>query len=151
MTGLWAHALLKSDADADYLEGDVFLLDESGQVLLEASGLRLQRLERDARPENEQEDLDDWLYEVRWEPKELRSPRALIPHDSVRAGSSSATQAGSGRHSRDTWKSMAKPASRSSPVMSTWKRGRGAIGSIPPIPHISGAFSPTLPRLTRCP
>ncbi len=71
-TGLWAHALLKTDAsaDADYLEGDVFLLDESGQVLLEAQGLRLQRLERDARSGNQQEDLDDWLYEVRWEPKE---------------------------------------------------------------------------------
>jgi acyl transferase domain-containing protein/acyl carrier protein len=67
--GLWAHALLKSDADS--LEGDVFLLDETGQVLLEASGLRLQRLERDARRENEQEDLDSWLYEVQWEPKEL--------------------------------------------------------------------------------
>ena len=26
------------------------------------------------RPENEQEDLDDWLYEVRWEPKELEAP-----------------------------------------------------------------------------
>ena len=70
---LWAHALMKTEApaDADYLEGDVFLLDESGQVLLEASGLRLQRIEHDARRENEQEDLDDWLYEVRWEPKEL--------------------------------------------------------------------------------
>jgi acyl transferase domain-containing protein/acyl carrier protein len=70
---LWAHALLRSDAlaDANYLEGDVFLLDESGQVLLEASGLRLQRLERDVRRENDQEDLDSWLYEVRWEPKVL--------------------------------------------------------------------------------
>ena len=78
-TGLWAHALLKTDApaDADYLEGDVFLLDEGGQVLLEAQGLRLQRLERDARRENEQEDLDDWLYEVRWEPKE--QPEAPVP------------------------------------------------------------------------
>jgi len=66
--GLWAHALLKSDADS--LEGDVFLIDQSGQVLLEASGLRLQRLEREAPGENE-EDLDGWLYEVRWEPKEL--------------------------------------------------------------------------------
>ena len=75
-TGLWAHALLKTDApaDADYLEGEVFLLDESGQVLLEAQGLRLQRLERDAGRENEQEHLDDWLYEVRWEPKEIPDP-----------------------------------------------------------------------------
>jgi acyl transferase domain-containing protein/acyl carrier protein len=71
---LWVHALLKSDplADADSLEGDIFLLDESGQVLLEASGLRLQRL--DAGRENEQEDLDGWLYEVRWETKELEAP-----------------------------------------------------------------------------
>jgi acyl transferase domain-containing protein/acyl carrier protein len=71
---LWAHAFLKSDADADSLEGDVFLLDESGQFLLEASGLRLQRLERDAQPEIEQEELDGWLYEVQWEPKEIEVP-----------------------------------------------------------------------------
>ena len=74
--GLWAHALLRSDADADSLEGDVFLLDESGRVLLETSGLRLQRLEREARPQNEQEDLDGWLYEVQWEPKELEAPES---------------------------------------------------------------------------
>ena len=139
-TGLWAHALLKSDApaDADYLEGDVFLLDERGQVLLEASGLRLQRLERDARPENEQEDLDDWLYEVRWEPKELpstRSPRALVPRPACELARLRPTQAGSGRHSRDCWKSMAKPASWSSLVMSTWKRGRGAIRLDPADPE----------------
>jgi acyl transferase domain-containing protein/acyl carrier protein len=81
-TDLWAHALLKTDApaDANYLEGDVFLLDEGGRVLLGAQGLRLQRLERDARSGNEQEDLDDWLYEVRWELKELpEQPEAPDP------------------------------------------------------------------------
>jgi acyl transferase domain-containing protein/acyl carrier protein len=82
--GLWAHALMKTDvpADSDYLEGDVYLLDESGRVLLEAQGLRLQRLERDAGRKNEHEDLDDWLYEVRWEPKDLPEQGEAPEHPS---------------------------------------------------------------------
>ncbi len=70
--GLWSHALLRSGAsvDDDTLEGDVFLLDEDGRTMLEASGLRLKRLDRNARREGEQ-DLDEWLYEIRWEPKAL--------------------------------------------------------------------------------
>src|SRR5215204_2151287 len=73
-TGVWSHALLRSGAGegtTDALEGDVFLLDDAGQVILEARGLRLQALR--ANPERgTEEDLDDWLYEVRW--RELDSP-----------------------------------------------------------------------------
>jgi acyl transferase domain-containing protein len=69
-------------ADSDYLEGDVYLLDESGRVLLDAQGLRLQRLERDAGRGSEQEDLDDWLYEVRWELKELPEQGEAPKHPS---------------------------------------------------------------------
>lgn len=69
-TRLWSHGVLRSDAgaDADTLEGDVFLLNENGQVVLEALGFRLRRLERDARGATTQ-DLHDWLYEIQWRPR----------------------------------------------------------------------------------
>src|SRR5215211_2525701 len=73
-TGVWSHALLRSgigEGITGALEGDVFLLDDAGQVILEARGLRLQALK--ANPERgAAEDLDDWLYEVQW--RELDSP-----------------------------------------------------------------------------
>jgi myxalamid-type polyketide synthase MxaB len=73
-TGVWSHALLRSEVGEGItgaLEGDVFLLDDAGQVILEARGLRLQALK--ANPERgSAEDLDDWLYEVQW--RELDSP-----------------------------------------------------------------------------
>ena len=46
------------------------MLDDAGQVILEARGLRLQALKANAEPVAE--DFDDWLYEVLW--RELDSP-----------------------------------------------------------------------------
>ena len=70
---VWSHALLALDGeqDAGLFEGDVRILDEEGQLLAEASGLRLQRSELAVQPG--QEDLNDWLYELRWEPKLLEN------------------------------------------------------------------------------
>src|SRR5262249_8929341 len=65
-TSQWSHASLRSKAEtmAEVLKGDVYLLDEAGHVVVEARGLRLQRLNRDA-----QQKLDDWLYTVQWQPE----------------------------------------------------------------------------------
>ncbi|WP_375765195.1 SDR family NAD(P)-dependent oxidoreductase [Archangium gephyra] len=48
---LWAYVRSRSDADRDEdgYEGDVWLLDDEGQVVLEAKRLRFQRLRREAR------------------------------------------------------------------------------------------------------
>src|SRR5947209_6767936 len=69
---VWSHALLTSDGeqDAGLFEGDVRVLDEEGQLLVEASSLRLQRSEFAIQPA--QEDVSDWLYELHWEPKSLK-------------------------------------------------------------------------------
>jgi acyl transferase domain-containing protein/acyl carrier protein len=69
-TGRWSHALLRpgAEAKADTLEGDVLLLDEAGRVVLQALGLRVQRVEQDAR-HTVSANLDDWLYELQWQPK----------------------------------------------------------------------------------
>ena len=79
--GLWSHALLRSgvDSHADTLEGDVFLLNEHGQVVLEALSLHLQRLERDTQRATQQS-LSDWLYAIEWQPKTRPQPdQALDP------------------------------------------------------------------------
>jgi myxalamid-type polyketide synthase MxaD len=61
---LWSHAQVQV-ADADFVKGDVRLLDETGQVAVEILGLRFQSLAGTAR-----ENLDDWLYEFEWQLKE---------------------------------------------------------------------------------
>ncbi|PYQ09020.1 MAG: polyketide synthase [Acidobacteria bacterium] len=72
----WSHALVHDDSKAGgaSLQGDVFLLDESGQALLSARGLRLKRLEADASPARLAR--DEWFYEVRWPPAPLPPPAA---------------------------------------------------------------------------
>ena len=83
--GLWAHALLKSDADADYSKATCSCSTREGRSCWKPPTSPPAPRTR-CRPENEQEDLDDWLYEVRWEPKELEAPGPR-PSTSVRAGS----------------------------------------------------------------
>ncbi|MCB9450587.1 MAG: type I polyketide synthase [Anaerolineaceae bacterium] len=58
-TGLWAYT--QRTESADDLAGDVLLLDVDGQVILQAEGLKMQRLERG------DEALHDLLYEVVWQ------------------------------------------------------------------------------------
>ncbi|HLF25993.1 MAG TPA: SDR family NAD(P)-dependent oxidoreductase [Anaerolineae bacterium] len=64
---LWVHATLTHDA-ADAFEGDVRLLDEAGQIVLEARGVRFQRAARDQRSS-----LDELFYQVQWVKAQLDS------------------------------------------------------------------------------
>jgi acyl transferase domain-containing protein/NADPH:quinone reductase-like Zn-dependent oxidoreductase len=70
---LWSYALLhpeyiESGAEVDSLKGDVFLLDDNGEVILEARGLNLKR-QAHKRKDKWEKDLDDRLYEIQWEPR----------------------------------------------------------------------------------
>ncbi|HCI80798.1 MAG TPA: hypothetical protein DHW02_14030, partial [Ktedonobacter sp.] len=61
-------------------EGDVYLLDDTGQVLVEAKGLRLQRSEsmEQLTATNELNELQEWLYTLQWEPwQSLISKQAM--------------------------------------------------------------------------
>ncbi|KAB8144504.1 type I polyketide synthase [Chloroflexia bacterium SDU3-3] len=75
-SGVWGHAFYQSSADMgdDCVEGDVFLLDESGALVMEVRGLRAMKLERSAAASAPK--LDDWLYEPRWEQQPLVAPEA---------------------------------------------------------------------------
>ncbi|HEY7494004.1 MAG TPA: beta-ketoacyl synthase N-terminal-like domain-containing protein, partial [Candidatus Tectomicrobia bacterium] len=81
--GRWSHALLRpgTEAQAETLEGDVHLLSDDGQVVLEVLGLRLQRLGNDT-PRTTPQVLSDWLYAIQWEHQE-RLPQHLgaLPPD----------------------------------------------------------------------
>ncbi len=76
---LWSHARLSTNTtqDADIFAGDVRILDETGQLLIEASGLRLQRSAPATRPSPST--VDQLCYELRWEAETLEkaAPRPL--------------------------------------------------------------------------
>ncbi|MGE0127974.1 MAG: type I polyketide synthase [Blastocatellales bacterium] len=62
---LWSYARL-TERNASGLEGDVWLFDEDGNVLMEIQGFHLQALE--AARADASADLNDWLYECEWRP-----------------------------------------------------------------------------------
>ncbi len=64
---VWSHARLHANDASDAFEGDVRILDDQGDVLIEVAGLRLQRIEGLA-PQRPPVRPDDLLYEVLWEP-----------------------------------------------------------------------------------
>ncbi|GCE20004.1 type I polyketide synthase [Dictyobacter kobayashii] len=80
-TSVWSHAQLTTEAtqSIDVIEGTVRILDDQGNLLAEASGLQLQHTvlapsesAPSARPTTEPTALQDWLYELRWEPNALQ-------------------------------------------------------------------------------
>lgn len=79
---LWSHAHLH-EPGADGIKGDVRLLDETGHVAVEIVGLRFDSIGRDTRRATD-ENIDDWLYEFQWQPKE-RSNQQPAPDPSASA------------------------------------------------------------------
>ncbi len=83
---VWAHARLQESSEArrETLAADLTLCDEEGGVFGRLTGLQFKR----ARPENmlrsQLRHLNDWLYEVQWQPQpaagaEQRPPADFIP------------------------------------------------------------------------
>lgn len=70
--GALSYACLRSslEADQDILEGDVMVLDESGNALIEARGLRVRRLMPGAARGSKQ-NFDDLFYKIAWNPSPL--------------------------------------------------------------------------------
>ncbi len=67
---MYVYAVRRSEDDRpspESVEGDVFLLDEQGQVLVEMLGVRVQRVGR-GRTAQREIDVQQWLYQVHWQP-----------------------------------------------------------------------------------
>jgi acyl transferase domain-containing protein/acyl carrier protein len=65
---LWSYAHI-NERDADRVIGEARLLDGDGRAVVEMSGLRFESLEGNSRRAIE-ENVDEWLYEFRWQPKD---------------------------------------------------------------------------------
>jgi acyl transferase domain-containing protein/NADPH:quinone reductase-like Zn-dependent oxidoreductase/SAM-dependent methyltransferase len=66
---VWSHVVLRPSVsgDNDAIAADIDVLDSEGQKVCEVRGLVLRRARRDNIIRLEQEDLEDWLYELAWE------------------------------------------------------------------------------------
>lgn len=73
---LWTHAIVQSATPGTpgILEGDVFLLNGQGEVLLEVLGFRLQSLGSDNTRAFMRQRLNQLLYTMQWEPQVLCEP-----------------------------------------------------------------------------
>ncbi|MFB2772732.1 type I polyketide synthase [Pelatocladus sp. BLCC-F211] len=76
---VWSYACLRPNVEAnpDAFEGDVYLFNEFGEVIVEILGLRLQRFEglvQNAVPSH----FKDWLYQLQWKPKPKTTPEKSI-------------------------------------------------------------------------
>ena len=74
---LWSHTRVQH-READATTGEVQLLDEAGRVAVEIQGLRFECLGEDT-PRAAVENLDDWLYEFQWQPKERVAGKPSAP------------------------------------------------------------------------
>lgn len=74
---LWSHARIVEQS-AKAFKGDILLLDDDGEVLAEIRGFRVKSL--DHTPAAAAADrLDDWLYEVCWQPRDHAPQEARQP------------------------------------------------------------------------
>ena len=74
---LWSHTRVRH-GEAGAATGNVQLLDEAGRVAVEIQGLRFEYLGEDTQ-RAAVDDLDDWLYEFQWKPKELAAGKPSAP------------------------------------------------------------------------
>jgi len=74
---LWSHSRVQH-READATTGDVQLLDEAGRVAVEIQGLRFEYLGEDTQ-RTAVDNLDDWLYEFQWQPKERAAGKPSAP------------------------------------------------------------------------
>jgi myxalamid-type polyketide synthase MxaD len=74
---LWSHARVQH-READATTGEVQLLDEAGRVAVEIQGLRFEYLGEDTQ-RAAVDNLDDWHYEFKWQPKERAAEKPSAP------------------------------------------------------------------------
>ncbi|NJL38377.1 MAG: LLM class flavin-dependent oxidoreductase [Leptolyngbyaceae cyanobacterium SM1_4_3] len=82
---VWSHAVLhEAKPDAAFYQGDVRILDSNGTLLMQVTGLRLQRvstkllrdnsithLKQNTSHATQQNSIQDWFYQVEWHPSPL--------------------------------------------------------------------------------
>lgn len=67
---LWGHAKVDSSNDREYIEADIKVYDDSGQLVAEIYGFRADRVEQ-----GQSDDLEKCLYQAKWEQLRLKGTR----------------------------------------------------------------------------
>ncbi|MBE8987608.1 type I polyketide synthase [Nostoc sp. LEGE 12450] len=72
---LWIHGQIRpqDSSNQETRIGDLRLFDDAGQVIAEIEGLHVKRAKREALLQFAQKNLNNWLYEVEWQPRERQS------------------------------------------------------------------------------
>ncbi len=81
-TRLWNYTKLQQQGGNTFT-GDVYLYDESGDLVAEARGLHLTIAGRETLHKRERPFSEEWLYNVSWQPKPLPSETSLPQPDEL--------------------------------------------------------------------
>ena len=76
---VWAHASCSSNEHGE-LVGEVRLLEDSGQLVAQASEVHILPVARASLRRALRDSLDDLVYEIKWRPSETPHEGALLPH-----------------------------------------------------------------------
>ncbi len=81
-THVWSHALIRPNQPANRasLTADIRVFDDDGRLVAEAIGMQFRRADRNTvrGKDATSAELDDWLYEVEWQPQS-RSDSSCLP------------------------------------------------------------------------
>ncbi|MBZ0275400.1 MAG: polyketide synthase dehydratase domain-containing protein, partial [Anaerolineae bacterium] len=81
----YGHALVEPGATAEIIKGVVWVLDEAGHILAEIQGIRLKRASESLLGRLGQAGINDWLYQVAWQPAPLAEPVRLASPETIHA------------------------------------------------------------------
>ncbi|MCC5620753.1 SDR family NAD(P)-dependent oxidoreductase, partial [Nostoc sp. CHAB 5715] len=72
---LWIHGQIRpqDSSNQETRIGDLRLFDDAGQVIAEIEGLHVKRAKREVMLQFAQKNLNNWLYEVEWQPRGRQS------------------------------------------------------------------------------
>jgi acyl transferase domain-containing protein/acyl carrier protein len=72
---LWIHGQIRrqDSSNPETRIGDLRLFDDAGQVIAEIEGLHVKRAKREVLLQFAQKNLNNWLYEVEWQPRGRQS------------------------------------------------------------------------------
>ncbi|MDY6988820.1 MAG: SDR family NAD(P)-dependent oxidoreductase [Thermodesulfobacteriota bacterium] len=76
---LWCYSRIQEETDLSAAGpmGDVSLFDETGKVIAQVKGFEFRRASREVLTGRARKGVEDWLYEVAWQPQEIDAAKGV--------------------------------------------------------------------------
>ena len=68
---LWSYVYIHPERSRETFAADIVVFDTDGEVICEVEGLRFKRADKETLLRGRREGLEDWLYELQWQPSPL--------------------------------------------------------------------------------